>query len=53
MKELLGVIEYAFVICVPGYAAKLLFACGHKFIGILVILHGMYAILHRLYGNEK
>lgn len=53
MKDLLGIIEYAFVIGVPGYAAKLLFASGHRVLGILVILHGMYAILHRLYGNEK
>ncbi len=53
MKDLLGVIEYAFVICVPGYAAKHLFDCGHTILGILVVLHALYAILHRLYGNNK
>jgi hypothetical protein len=53
MKDLFGVIEYAFVIGVPGYAAKLLFASGHRAIGILVILHGIYSILYRLYGKEK
>lgn len=53
MKDLLGWIEYSFVVCVPGYVAKHLFDCGHKVLGILVILHGMYAILYRLYGKEK